>query len=393
MSGKNSVLLGYNCITEDWTKKDWALNLLPLGGIASVTYEIGSACLSSRARTTKISQDFFKSPIPTTLKKLAQCLWAPIVICGVFKLICMIVTACWNHCFPPANNKPKSENQELTVTDKPKSENNGPTVTNKDPFEVIPSAVTVYHIFSYLDLHNLGVSERVSKKWNTVARTPILRQKAIYREIAFNSKHWAQWDDEIVRDVDFTQEHLSLPENIEEELRRSYKAFPGKRIVETHVLVRIPQGLTIKKLEACARKYLAMNDGGRREAWPTIGLDEPTDEPAWLLITAAEINGTKGESYAKQKDIIAALARKAQVPYEVPTTLEAIAAILATYLRSKKRLFADDPWSYTRCQESIQGYQVIVGGFSPVGFRVNFAEFDTVGVAARRKWPETLQTP
>lgn len=83
-------------ITDGWTKKDWALNLIPMGGIASVAYEIGSACLSPKDRTAKISEDFFKSPIQTTLKKIAQCLWVPIITRGVLKLVCFIVKACWN---------------------------------------------------------------------------------------------------------------------------------------------------------------------------------------------------------------------------------------------------------------------------------------------------------
>ena len=86
-------------ITEGWTEKDWALNLLPLGGVASVAYEIGYP-LCTRDRTTKISQDFFKSPILTTIKKMAQCLWVPIVICGARKLVSLTVNACWNNCFP-----------------------------------------------------------------------------------------------------------------------------------------------------------------------------------------------------------------------------------------------------------------------------------------------------
>ncbi len=97
-----------------WTKKDWTLNLIPLGDIASVAYEIGSACLSSRNRTAKISGDFFKSPIPTTLKKIAQCLWVPIVVCRrALKLVCLIVNACWNRCFPPTSNRPREESQVI----------------------------------------------------------------------------------------------------------------------------------------------------------------------------------------------------------------------------------------------------------------------------------------
>jgi hypothetical protein len=77
MSISNNKLFFCNSIPDGWTKKEWALNLIPLGSIAFVAYEIGSACLSSKERTAKISEDFFKSPIQTTIKKIAQCLWVP----------------------------------------------------------------------------------------------------------------------------------------------------------------------------------------------------------------------------------------------------------------------------------------------------------------------------
>ena len=234
-------------IREKKKKKDWALNLIPLGGIASVAYEIGSACLSSRDRTAKISEDFFKSPIQTTIKKIAQCLWVPIVVCGALKLVCLIVNACWNRCFPLADNRVRACRHIHSEVIDPRA---------KDPCVIIPPEVVV-HIFSYLNLHELGVSRSVSKSWNEFASTPILWQSAIYREIAFSSKNWAEWNADLVNDVDMRQEMLSLPKNIAEELRRS--AFPGKSIGETHVLVRMPKGLTIKKLGELAKKYFPNN--------------------------------------------------------------------------------------------------------------------------------------
>jgi len=100
----NNSPLFCDSLTDSWTKKDWALNLIPLGGVASVVYEIGPACLSSRKRTAKISEDFFKFPVQTTFKKIAQCLWVPIVACGALKLVCFIIKACWNRCFPAARD-------------------------------------------------------------------------------------------------------------------------------------------------------------------------------------------------------------------------------------------------------------------------------------------------
>jgi hypothetical protein len=263
---------------------------------------------------------------------------------------------------------------------------------NKEPSEILPCEI-ISEIFSYLNLHELGVSSRVSKRWETCASSPLLWRAAIYREIAFSSKNWAQWDENIVKGVDFTKEHLSLPENIVEEFRRSYKAFPGKRIRETHVLVRMPKGLTIKKLGELAKKYFPSNAKGYRGVLQTIidklG-DKPADESVWLLMTTKEVDGTRNKNYIEQKDIVAELAKTALVPYEIPTTLEAATCILAEYSRSKKRLFSDR--TYTRCQETVQIehmiYHVIVGQFIPAGLAVFGLCYDSrsSGAAALRKF-------
>jgi hypothetical protein len=253
---------------------------------------------------------------------------------------------------------------------------------------IIPHWVMIDHLFSYLNLHELGVSRSVSKRWNQFASTPILWQSAIYREIAFSSKSWAQWDADLVKDVDIRQEMLSLPENIAEELRRS--AFPGKSIRETHVLVRMPKGLTINKLGELAKKYFPSNIDGYRYIWPSIVnelRDKPADESIWLLMTKDVLPGSRSKSYGQQKIIIDELAKTTGVPYQVPITLEAATCILAEYSRSENRLFSDSPWTFTRCQENVQGYQMLVGGFAPDGLivRSNY-NYDHIGVAALRKF-------
>ena len=420
-------------ITEGWTKKDWALNLLPLGGVACVAYEIGSACVSTRDQTAKISQNFFKSPIQTTLKKMAQCLWVPIVICGALKLVCLIVTACWERCFPPTHNRPaiptrlqdpeieiagsnsavnllpepsksvpKPDSRSLSEAPnelsavlpgapagRPRKENQVLDPLVKDPCGIIPHAVVVAHIFSYLNLHELGVSRSVSKRWNAFANTPILWRAAIYRELAFSSKNWAQWDADIVKDVDVRQEMLSLPTNIAEELRRA--AFPGKSLRETHVLVRMPKGLTLNKLGELAKKYFPNTVYGYSYIWSEI-VDELGDKPAnesvWLLMTTKEIDNSRSKSYIEQQAIVADLAIRAQVPYAVPTTLEAATCILAEYSRSGKRLFNNEPLTYTRCQEKVQGYQVLVGGFgfARAGLDVDCNSGNDVDIGVAALW-------
>ena len=403
----------HDSITDGWTKKEWALNLIPLGGVASVAYEIGSACLSSRERNAKISEDFFKSPIQTTLEKIAQCLWVPIVACGALKLVCFIIKACWNRCFPPVNSRLREESQvidppaenscasisieESQVIDPP-AENSCASIsieesqvidpTANDPFAIIPPEVVFNHILSCLNLHELGVSRSVSKIWNQCASTPTLWQSAVYREIAFSSNNWAEWNAALVNDVDIRQEMLSLPQNIAEELRRS--AFPGKSIRETHILVRMPKGLTVKKLGELAKKYFPSNINGYKDIRDRI-IDELGDksveESFWLLMTKEVLPGSRNKSYEQQKTTVAELAATTGAPYQVPTALEAATCILAEYSRSKNRLFNDSPWTFTHCKESVQGWQVVVGSFAPAGLVVNcYYAGDDIGVAALRKF-------
>ncbi|MBA3815733.1 MAG: hypothetical protein H0X29_04275 [Parachlamydiaceae bacterium] len=98
--------------------------------------------------------------------------------------------------------------------------------------------------------------------------------------------------------------------------------------------------------------------------------------------------GSRNKSYAEQQTIVASLGNKS-LGYEVPKTLEAATCILAQFFyNSKTRLFNDKPWTYTRCKENVQGYQMVVGGFASAGLDVNsdMYDYEYFGVAALRKF-------
>jgi hypothetical protein len=151
----------------------------------------------------------------------------------------------------------------------------------------------------------------------------------------------------------------------------------------------MPKGLTIKKLGELAKKYFPNTVSGYRNICPHIldKLDKPAEEPIWLLMTTDVVNGTYEE--AQDQEIqVKKLAETSQVPYEIPTTLQAITCILAEYFRSKTRLFSDVPLIYIRCQEKVKCLHVVVGHFAPAGLNVdiNIYDIDCVGVAALRKF-------
>ncbi len=77
-------------------------------------------------------------------------------------------------------------------------------------------------------------------------------------------------------------------------------------------------------------------------------------------------------TYAEQQALIARFAQQAKKPYQVPKILDAAVCVFIEYLRTGTRLYPDNPWTYTRCQEKYdKDWQLIVGGFAPGGLYVN----------------------
>lgn len=252
-------------------------------------------------------------------------------------------------------------------------------------------------IFSYLEPSDLGNISVVDKRRNEVVstpseKTPSLKDRAVYRDFAFNSRDWKKYTN---KDVDTEAEMSFFPKNIWKELNKPCPAFPGKRIGQTHMITWMPktmngETLTINSMGRVLKESFSKNDNGYRYIWDPIVLEHGETGVAksyWVFMTRDVILRSRGESYATQQGLVANLSEK--TPYEVPKTLEAVVCISANYFKSDKRLYSDNPWTYTRCQEQALGCQVVVGAFSADGFKVPYAPsfgIVTHGVAARWKF-------
>ncbi len=171
--------------------------------------------------------------------------------------------------------------------------------------------------------------------------------------------------------------------------------FLKKNAKDSLMLVRLPKTLngrfTLKSFGQLAKKYFSESETGyrviRSEIVDELG-DKSIDKSLWVLMTKDVLPGSRNKSYAEQQDMVGKLAQKALIGYEIPETLEAAVCILAQYFDSNMRLFSDNPWTYTRCKDKVQGFQMIVGGFVPSGLVVyrNDYDIDDIGVAALRKF-------
>ena len=192
-----------------------------------------------------------------------------------------------------------------------------------------------------------------------------------------------------------------LPADITTILNSPCLFWPGKKVHETHMLVLVPKTVSGKLLTLDSLGELIQHPKqGAATKYSQFYWDNTTlkkqygakslDASRWVLMTKDVLPGSRNKSYGEQQKIVADLAEKSLISYEVPGALESAACILSQYFGSNIRLFSDNPWTYTRCKEKVQGYQMVVGGFAPACLCVFYYDdddgIDGIGVAALRKF-------
>jgi NLR family CARD domain-containing protein 3 len=156
--------------------------------------------------------------------------------------------------------------------------------------------------------------------------------------------------------------------------------WPNKKVRDTHLLVLIPATVdgvpfTLNRLEELIKHP---KNGGHSTKYryygeytkAQIGAASPP-RSYWVLMTRDVLPDSRSKTYEAQKEMVVAHAGRVGLPYELPHAIEAATAILMHHAREGKRLFGDDPFTYTRCQEVVNGFPVTVGGFSSGGLVVD----------------------
>ena len=189
-----------------------------------------------------------------------------------------------------------------------------------------------------------------------------------------------------------------LPPNSEEILNSPCPFWPGKKVRETHLLTLIPatvngSPLTLNSLGELIKapkaghktEYRYHNDYVKKE------LGDQSTSSHWALMTRDVVPESRNKNNAAQKKLIASYAQKSGQPYVLPKALDAAVSILMEHVSTGKRLYKDSPWTYTRCQESVNEDQwpVAIGGFAAGGLVVIYDgrwDVDDVGVGGFRKF-------
>ena len=112
--------------------------------------------------------------------------------------------------------------------------------------------------------------------------------------------------------------------------------------------------------------------------------DSPNPSTHWTLMTRDVLPESRNKNYETQKNLVAQYAQKAKIPYQVPSILDATTCIFMEHVHSGTRLYSDNPWTYTRCQEKYnKDRQLVVGGFAPAGLDVHNSTMSSAMLALR----------
>ncbi len=180
-----------------------------------------------------------------------------------------------------------------------------------------------------------------------------------------------------------------LPADIEEILNSSCHYWPTKKVSETHLLFYVPSQVDDKPLTLNSLGHLIQNPkgGGKKTKYRYYKDDlvkaygSKVTEAHWVLMTRDVVPGSRKNTYLKQCD----LSKGGDEPLHL---LDATVGILMSHTMSGKRLFGDNPWTDTRCQEVYGGYQICVGSFSLDGLSLHndWSGGDGCGLALARKF-------
>ena len=194
-------------------------------------------------------------------------------------------------------------------------------------------------------------------------------------------------------------EKIPLPTQMLSILSGPCPITPNKKVGETHILVLIPekvngQPLTLNSLGSLVKSkgHFPGTEAGYAYMYDAIATkhgNKPAGGSHYVLMTKDVLPGSRSKSYEDQQAMVTTLAASSGAAYEVPSVLPVTAGVLVNYLASGVRLFSNEPWTYTRCQEKIGGYSVVVGGFAAAGLKVHSSHaygLDNFGVGVLRKF-------
>lgn len=262
----------------------------------------------------------------------------------------------------------------------------------------VPVDVIQEIFFSYLNFKDVNSCSRVNVKWNKITLEPIISKKMIYDRHCFNPSNWNQFfGSGTIAPDEMRKAFEQLPIDIHARLKKPCPAFEGCKIIDTHMLVWIPEAInkelvninTVAKLLKQNPKYSDYKLG-ISEIDKEV-LTEEGDRPiksGWVLMTTKILPYIEDGNCSDDLEQVERLEYNKDTGYRVPKIAEAMICISAGSLKLNKPLFSIEPNTsrriYIQCLEVVQEGLVFIGNFFSSGLCIHryYYKSSVLGVAA-----------
>ena len=228
----------------------------------------------------------------------------------------------------------------------------------------LPQDVLI-QMFQYLEASDIVTTALVCRSWSADVHHPKI-QKILFENFAFGVKDWNRYFGDVGQVPPFERDIVDL-------LKSPCPYWPDKKIIETHLLTLIPnnvngQPFTLNLLreliQAPNRRGNATNYRKYREHIKNEIGDQAFRNARWVLFTKDILPKSPYKTYSQQWELLSE-------GYSVPCGLEATASLVMHYVKNGERLYPNNTFTYTRCQENLSNnYRVAIGRFSPEGIHV-----------------------
>lgn len=237
-----------------------------------------------------------------------------------------------------------------------------PIVGSISPIDIIPNDMKG-EVFSYLNPFELQTLSRVNNLYRTIFYEAL--KALIYEKEFFTPHDWKKhYPTYNLSSSEYKLAWETLPFNI-------YNIFKGKKLCDTHVIVWIPNGMSVIKFMGLfddhqpienKHSYLVSKNKYKLEVWKNacelLGTVE-TKKSQWLIMPRTVMAESGFKKFKMQKLMMNKRSNEL-IQYRVPSILEVIISAASMFFKSKIYL----PYnSITRCYSNKET-QMLVGYYS-----------------------------
>lgn len=223
----------------------------------------------------------------------------------------------------------------------------------------------IFFKVDFRDFENLGC---VNKRLNILTQRDDVLKSMIYRFKTFNQEDWQEHFD-----LEFSkhQAFKALPDDIGKLFNGPCPLFKGERLRDTHVIIWIPSALSLNNCKILLEKIFVANEHKfiiHKDIVTTYG-DLFTGDPKWIIMPKQLLPESNHNSFFKQLQMVNDLATFNSKSYNIPTLFEATVCVSLSSLKWNIHMLED---CYTRCQENINEFQILVGRLKTLDMSLSY---------------------